>query len=178
MAEMHPTPQHTFIVEHLDPELEAWQALEYQTIYRECRANGHSRFLLSGLSDPAAAQKLLDIPSTSVSGQSVEQLYPTREARSRVCLLDPKGEKDISPADAEEFDVFLFGGILGDDPPRGTFLSLHLLNSFPRSVLITLPFPLHPPKPIQAEEANRRPHRRPPRARLPRPTSGPGANDD
>ena len=27
---------------------------------------------------------------------------------------------DLSTNDAEEFDVFLFGGILGDDPPRGT----------------------------------------------------------
>jgi len=35
-----------------------------------------------------------------------------------VCLLDPKGEKDLGPEDAELFDAFLFGGILGDDPPR------------------------------------------------------------
>lgn len=128
MAEEQPTPLHTFIVEHLDPELEAWQALEYKTIYQECRASGRSRFLLSGLSDPAATQKLLDIPSSSLSGESVEQLYPTPAARSRVCLLDPKGAKDLSPADAEEFDVFLFGGILGDDPPRGMSLTLHLAH--------------------------------------------------
>lgn len=40
---------------------------------------------------------------------------------SRVCLLDPKAEKELSPEDFNEddagavgFDMFLFGGILGD----------------------------------------------------------------
>jgi ribosome biogenesis SPOUT family RNA methylase Rps3 len=37
---------------------------------------------------------------------------------SKVCLLDPKAPKALSPSDAKEFDFFLFGGILGDDPPR------------------------------------------------------------
>lgn len=37
---------------------------------------------------------------------------------SRVCLLDPKAEKELSPEDGEAFDIFLYGGILGDDPPR------------------------------------------------------------
>lgn len=37
---------------------------------------------------------------------------------SRVCLLDPRAPAELSPADADLFDVFLYGGILGDDPPR------------------------------------------------------------
>jgi len=37
---------------------------------------------------------------------------------ARVCLLDPKAPKVLSPEDAEIFDWFLYGGILGDDPPR------------------------------------------------------------
>lgn len=36
----------------------------------------------------------------------------------RVCLLDPRAEQVIAPEDADKFDVFLYGGILGDDPPR------------------------------------------------------------
>jgi ribosome biogenesis SPOUT family RNA methylase Rps3 len=36
----------------------------------------------------------------------------------RVCLLDPRAEAEIAPEDADKFDVFLYGGILGDDPPR------------------------------------------------------------
>ena len=38
--------------------------------------------------------------------------------QERVCLLDPRGESDIAPEDGDKFDVFVFGGILGDDPPR------------------------------------------------------------
>lgn len=37
---------------------------------------------------------------------------------SRVCLLDMKAEKILSPEDANEFDVFLLGGILGDIPSK------------------------------------------------------------
>jgi ribosome biogenesis SPOUT family RNA methylase Rps3 len=39
-------------------------------------------------------------------------------SQSRVCLLDPRATKVLSPEDADLFDVFLYGGILGDDPPR------------------------------------------------------------
>lgn len=112
-----PNNAKTFIVEHLDPELEEWQALEYQTIYRECRDSG-ATFILSGLPDPEATQKQLGLPISSLKKEGVEQLYSSPEAKRRICLLDPKGEKDINPEDADDFDVFLFGGILGDDPPR------------------------------------------------------------
>jgi ribosome biogenesis SPOUT family RNA methylase Rps3 len=109
--------RHTLIVEHLDPELEEWQALEYQCIASECAAS-NTGFLLSGLPSAAAVAKQLSLPSRNLTEQSVESLFPGDE-RKRVCLLDPKGEKDLSPEDGERFDVFLFGGILGDDPPRG-----------------------------------------------------------
>jgi len=37
----------------------------------------------------------------------------------RVCLLDPKSEHELLPEDGDgRFEWFLFGGILGDDPPR------------------------------------------------------------
>ena len=51
------------------------------------------------------------------SSESVEiagQKFPI----SRVCLLDMKATVPLKSEDAGEFDVFLFGGILGDNPPR------------------------------------------------------------
>ena len=33
---------------------------------------------------------------------------------SKICLLDSEAGETLSPADAEEFDYFLFGGILGN----------------------------------------------------------------
>lgn len=106
---------HTFIVEHLDPELEDWQGLEYNAIAAETAAAG-STFLLSGLSKDfdAAAKDILKIPDSSKSHTSIETLYATPEQRHRVCLLDPKGEKDLCPEDGDEFEAFLFGGILGE----------------------------------------------------------------
>lgn len=108
---------HTFIVEHLDPELEDWQALEYNTISSES-ASSNSKFLLSGLTPSFSKFEKLTIPSIERTEWTVESIYSTADERQKVCLLDPKAERDLSPEDGEIFDVFLFGGILGDDPPR------------------------------------------------------------
>ena len=48
----------------------------------------------------------------------LELLAANNIPQSRVCLLDPRAPKVLAPEDAESFDVFLYGGILGDDPPR------------------------------------------------------------
>nr|OQO21832.1 hypothetical protein B0A51_10140 [Rachicladosporium sp. CCFEE 5018] len=105
--------KHTFVVEHLDPELESWQLLEYKTIAAECAASG-SRFILSGMSASHP-----DLPQVEQSSQHVEDLVKSAGVpHDRVCLLDPKGESDLAPADGDLFDIFVFGGILGDDPPR------------------------------------------------------------
>lgn len=114
--------KHTFIVEHLDPELEDWQALEYSCISQESEAAG-SEFLLSGLSSAFSSVEKLKVPATSKTQRSVEAIYATPEERQRVCLLDPKAEKDLSPEDGDSFDAFLFGGILG------TFYSLGNIHS-------------------------------------------------
>lgn len=112
----------TYIVEHLDPELGAWSELEYVAIWRECAAGG-SRFVLSSLPAafpvPAALRDLS--PSSGPSSSSfsaerrgVEEMYAAPAHKARVCLLDPAAETDLAPTDADEFDVFLFGGILGE----------------------------------------------------------------
>jgi ribosome biogenesis SPOUT family RNA methylase Rps3 len=110
--------QKTYIVEHLDPELEAWSALEYTTIARETHAAG-SAFILSGV-PPATPipPDLAAAPGLRVEQRGVEELYPSdgdddRPSRNRVCLLDPAAAQELTPEDAERFDAFLFGGILG-----------------------------------------------------------------
>lgn len=47
---------------------------------------------------------------------SIEE-WPT-EIQNRIVLLDPKASEELSPSDGTVFDYLLFGGILGDDPPR------------------------------------------------------------
>ncbi|POR38639.1 Protein arginine N-methyltransferase SFM1 [Tolypocladium paradoxum] len=106
----------TFIVEHLDEELGPWSELEYAAIAKETR-DTRGRFILSSLPPtfqvPAALSRN---GAFTAERRGVEELYATD--KSRVCLLDPSASEDLSPEDGDKFDVFLFGGILGDDPPR------------------------------------------------------------
>lgn len=108
----------TYIVEHLDEELGQWSELEYITIARET-----GNFCLSSIPDSLKAtlpQKLKDTPGFFAETRGVEEVYGQDPAlKARVCLLDPAAQQELSPEDGELFDVFLFGGILGDDPPRG-----------------------------------------------------------
>ncbi|KAL5334059.1 SAM-dependent RNA methyltransferase [Aspergillus crustosus] len=106
----------TIVVEHLDPELGPWSALEYGCIARESYSAG-SRFLLSSV--PTSLQLLDDlaaIEGLGIEHRSVEEVFADR--KSKVCLLDPSAQTELSPTDGDTFEVFLFGGILGDDPPR------------------------------------------------------------
>ncbi|OTB09187.1 hypothetical protein M426DRAFT_134115 [Hypoxylon sp. CI-4A] len=115
-------PEHkTYIVEHLDPELGPWSELEYIAIAKETQRSGagNSTFMLSSLPDGfQVPDKLAAVPAFRAENRGVEDIYPEGAGKDRVCLLDPQAEKDLNPDDKGVFDVFLFGGILGDDPPR------------------------------------------------------------
>lgn len=104
----------TFVVEHLDPELEQWSSLEYACIAKECKDTG-SQFLLSSVSTslklPENLQQLQQSKVLNVETRGIEEIYADR--KNRVCLLDPAAAKDLSPEDGDNFDIFLFGGILG-----------------------------------------------------------------
>ncbi|KAF3385316.1 Protein arginine N-methyltransferase SFM1 [Penicillium rolfsii] len=99
-----------FVVEHLDPELGPWSALEYAAIARESHANG-ARFLLSSV--PAELQMPAELAATKgleVEQRGVEEIFADR--KDKVCLLDPSAKTELSPEDGDVFEVFLFGGIL------------------------------------------------------------------
>ncbi|KAJ1333817.1 putative SAM-dependent RNA methyltransferase [Microdochium nivale] len=117
----------TYIVEHLDPELGPWSELEYICIGQDSQKSG-SRFFLSSLPDEfRVPEKLGTLEAFTPEKRSVEDMYPppplgeassAGDVKNQVCLLDPAAKKDLSPEDGDKFGVFLFGGILGDDPPR------------------------------------------------------------
>lgn len=101
----------TYVVEHLDPELGAWSALEYACIARESH-HANARFLLTSV--PETLRLPPDLAATSgldVEHRSVEDIFASK--KERVCLLDPAAKTELSPEDGSSFDVFLFGGILG-----------------------------------------------------------------
>ncbi|OCL01842.1 DUF431-domain-containing protein [Glonium stellatum] len=112
----HPGDAKIFVVEHLDPELEAWSSLEYSAIASECSATG-AKFLLSSVPEQLELpENLQQAKGLNIEHRSIETVFA--DQKDRVCLLDPAASKELSPEDGDRFHVFLFGGILGDDPPR------------------------------------------------------------
>ena len=128
----------TYVVEHLDPELGPWSTLEYVTIAQESSRAGVTFYLSSvpaGLNIPT---EISSERAVVVEHRSVEEIFGNN--KDRVCLLDPAAANDLSPNDASNFEVFLFGGILGrytyvlpslpekadvyvgDHPPRGELM--------------------------------------------------------
>ena len=115
----------TFIVEHLDPELGEWSALEYKCIARETAATGSSFYLTSVPHELQLPEPLKNVSELNVEHRGIEEIYADK--KDRVCLLDPSAKEELSPKDGDNFDIFLFGGILGDDPPRGMLRNLKLM---------------------------------------------------
>jgi carboxypeptidase D len=103
--------QKTYVVEHLDPELETWSSFEYAAIAKESHA-ANSKFYLTSVPTSLKVPPILaNIEGLHIEHGSVEELF--KEKKSKVCLLDPSAKVELSPEDGEEFEVFLFGGILG-----------------------------------------------------------------
>lgn len=99
----------------MEPEMGAWSTLEYIAISTESAASGSDFYLtsvpLSLVGDlPESLRQYIGAP-LKVTSHEVTQLSEVHA--DRVCLLDPQAEKELSPADAEVFDAFVFGGILG-----------------------------------------------------------------
>lgn len=105
----------TFVVEHLDPELGPWSALEYKIIAQESHQAG-CEFILSSVPDSLLQSNEIKEVEANARGDSVEVYF--KDKKDKICLLDPAAKQELEPADGQNFDVFLFGGILGDDPPR------------------------------------------------------------
>ncbi|KIW99963.1 uncharacterized protein Z518_10891 [Rhinocladiella mackenziei CBS 650.93] len=111
-------PKYTFVVEHLDPELGPWSTLEYKTIAKESRESG-CHFILSSVPESLlTTPDLADLQSMGAEARNdnVEAYFSDR--KEKICLLDPSAAQELDPSDGSVFEIFLFGGILGDDPPR------------------------------------------------------------
>lgn len=105
-----------YIIEHMEEGFSPWVVLEYKAIARDV---GGPNLILTSVSPdtPVPAEfRELGIVITSLDVTALNELDPEFD-KSRVLLLDPSAEKSLSTADAE-FGYFLFGGILGDHPPR------------------------------------------------------------
>ncbi|EAT87533.2 hypothetical protein SNOG_05142 [Parastagonospora nodorum SN15] len=140
----------TFVVEHLDPELEAWSSLEYRTIAAESHATG-AKFLLSSVpTSLKLPENLQGAQGLNVETRGIEEIYADK--KDRVCLLDPAAAKDLSPEDGNTFDIFLFGGILAFDIVPG-------LTSIQEMTPHEISFIDHPELKINKNESTEMPFR-------------------
>lgn len=97
-----------FIIEHMEEDLSDWCVAEYSHI-SSLLGKSHVTF-------------------TNIKSSDIKTLQPCGEATSKkaadlhltkACILDPKAKERLSKKDAEEFDYFIFGGILGNNPAEG-----------------------------------------------------------
>ncbi|KZV59261.1 DUF431-domain-containing protein [Peniophora sp. CONT] len=122
---------YTYVVEHMEEDEETpsalprWVELEYS--HMRSFAGPESSVEFTHLSKAAgasltqtfSARKDADLSGAQCHTEGVLDLMKARAVSlEKVCLLDPKAPKELAPEDGEEFEWFLFGGILGDDPPR------------------------------------------------------------
>ncbi|HLD33127.1 MAG TPA: SAM-dependent methyltransferase [Candidatus Nanoarchaeia archaeon] len=93
-----------YIIEHLEEKLWPWCIIEYKHISQTI---GKEHLWFTNVSSPKLK------PYGKVISSSVIDLYPKLQ---NACVLDPAAKKILQPH--EQFDYLVFGGILGDDPPR------------------------------------------------------------
>lgn len=128
-----------YIIEHMEDGFSEWVTLEYAQILKEI---GPDKLILTSLRpNYKIPQKLLDLGLryyTTSDLSHVHDEFPelpplkgaaTTTNNNRVCLLDPRATVDLQPNDALQFDYFVFGGILGDHPPRDR--TSELMKAYP-----------------------------------------------
>jgi ribosome biogenesis SPOUT family RNA methylase Rps3 len=97
-----------FIIEHLEPKLWEWCLIEYEHI---SKTFGKENLLFTNIKNENDARKLSKLGK--VSKESVAKLN-----LNNACVLDPEAKETLSPESAKDFEYFIFGGILGDYPPK------------------------------------------------------------
>ncbi|KAG0312585.1 hypothetical protein BGZ99_009386 [Dissophora globulifera] len=103
-----------YIIEHMEEGMHDWCKLEYEHMVSVC---GPDHVYFTALTP----KTLADMPETlSKAHCHTEDILTMgdRIPHEKVCLLDPASPHVLSPEDGDKYDFFLFGGILGDDPPR------------------------------------------------------------
>ncbi len=96
-----------FVIEHLEPELWDWCIIEYKHISQMV---GKEQVWFTNIKKEDI-HKLA--PFGKVTEQSVKEL-----GLKDACILDPEAPETLTPLAAKEFTYFVFGGILGDHPPK------------------------------------------------------------
>ncbi len=111
------------IIEHIDDEVYDWSYIEYRHISSFV---GKENLIFTNLKRNVKGknkrikgyEKLKELGE--LKEKNIKELKTEIEKKyGKICLLNPKAKKTLSQKDKLKFGIFLFGGILGDNPPRG-----------------------------------------------------------
>ena len=95
-----------YIIEHLEPFISRWCLIEYKHI---SKIVGKDNLWITNVKK---GSKELE-KYAKIIKESVKQL-----ALKDSCILDPDSNTTLAPKDSKKFRYFIFGGILGDYPPK------------------------------------------------------------
>jgi ribosome biogenesis SPOUT family RNA methylase Rps3 len=95
-----------YIIEHLEPKVYPWCLIEYQNISKIVGKSSLWFTNIKGKNNDL--EKIGRVIRSSVAELNLKN----------ACVLDPESNKTLFPKEAKQFDYFIFGGILGDYPPR------------------------------------------------------------
>ncbi|MEM3154474.1 MAG: SAM-dependent methyltransferase [Candidatus Woesearchaeota archaeon] len=93
-----------FVIEHLEPNVFPWCKLEYKHISKWV---GKRNLIFTNTKSSSLKS------FGKVMSKSVRQLR-----FDKACVLDPEAKQTLTSDIAKKYDYFVFGGILGDNPPK------------------------------------------------------------
>jgi ribosome biogenesis SPOUT family RNA methylase Rps3 len=100
--------KHTCIIEHLDGKIGRWSFIEYKGI---SKIVGKKNLWFTNIKRKNKKLRLL--------GKNFkERVFELGLNLGAVCVLDPGAKKTLTTKDSSRFRYFVFGGILGDYPPK------------------------------------------------------------
>ena len=95
-----------YIIEHLEPTIGRWCLIEYKHISEMV---GKDNLWFTNIKKGSKQlEKFGKVIKESVSELKLND----------ACVLDPEADIMLTPDDSKQFEYFIFGGILGDYPPR------------------------------------------------------------
>ena len=97
-----------FVIEHLEPELYDWCRIEYEHI---SKIVGKENLIFTNINSKKDELKLKKYGA--VYSEGVSEL-----GFKKICVLSQYSEKTLKTADKNNFEYFVFGGILGDNPAK------------------------------------------------------------
>ncbi|KAF8975202.1 hypothetical protein BGZ46_009355 [Entomortierella lignicola] len=103
-----------YIIEHMEEGMHEWCKLEYEHMVQVC---GPDHVYFTALTPTTLAGMPDSLKSAHCHTEDILTMGD-RIPHEKVCLLDPASPHVLSPEDGDKYEFFLFGGILGDDPPR------------------------------------------------------------